>query len=216
MTKPWANGPYTLLATPSEDLAKKVGKNALSLYLQTTNDTQYSKEAIWVATDMSLAHNILLLNLNSIYLQCEQVVEPADIADFLIYCQCSIEEIHTHHDLEELHLFPEIVAYSGEKDIMTINLEQHHAFEASLTTLEKYLTETTPQTYVGTELKKLVEVFADELVPHLTDEIVTLLELDKFGGEKLGKLWTEFNEKILPSIKDKVRLLLTFSTSFNL
>jgi hypothetical protein len=70
---------------------------------------------------------------------------------------------------------------------MATNLEQHHAFEASLAILKKYLTEVTPATYIGTELKKLVETFADELVPHLTDEIVTLLALEKYGGEKFGQ-----------------------------
>jgi hemerythrin-like domain-containing protein len=155
---------------------------------------------------MALAHNILLLNLNSIYLQCEQVTDPKDIADFIIYAQCSIEEIHTHHHLEEIYLFPGIVEYTGEKDIMAVNLQQHHAFKASLAALEKYLGEVTPETYVGAELKQMIKTFGDELVPHLTEEIGTLLALEKYGGEKLGKLFAEFNEKILPSIKDKVHL----------
>jgi hypothetical protein len=99
MPKPWANGPYKLLSTPTEAQAKEVRKTSFSPYIQHTNDTQYSKEVILVATDMTLAQDILLLNLNSIYLQYEQVTEPKDVADFLIYCQYSIEEIHTHHEL---------------------------------------------------------------------------------------------------------------------
>lgn len=160
---------------------------------------------------MTLAHNILLLNLNSIYLQCEQVTKPKDIADFIIYAQCSIEEIHTHHALEEENLFPQVAEYTCEKDIMAGNLEQHHAFEATLGRLEKYLSTVTPETYDGKHLKHLIETFANDLVPHLTEEIETLLGLEKYGGEKLGKLWEEFNEKILPSIKDKVCLPLAVS-----
>jgi len=163
---------------------------------------------------MSLAHNILLLNLNSIYLQCEQVTEPKDIADFIIYYQCSIEEIHTHHEIEEENLFPQIAKYSGEEDIMATNLEQHHAFEASLARLETYLALVTPETYNGKWLKSLVETFGNKLEPHLTHEIVTLLGLEKYGGEKLGKLFTEFNAKIIPSIKDKVRLSICTLSSF--
>jgi hemerythrin-like domain-containing protein len=160
---------------------------------------------------MCLAHNILLLNLNSICLQCEQVTEPKDIADFIIYCQCSIEEIHTHHEMEEANLFPQIAEYSGEKDIMVGNLAQHHAFQTSLERLEGHLATVTPETYDGKRLKNLIETFAKDLVPHLSDEIQTLLGLEKYGGEELGNLFKEFNAKILPSIKDKVRLPLAHS-----
>lgn len=190
MTKQWADGPYKLIPTPTEAQTKGL-----------------SKEVIWVATDMSLAHNILLLNLNSMILQCEQITDPKDIADFIIFCQCAIEEIHTHHDMEEANLFPQIAEYSGEKDVMAANFAQHHAFEAALETLEKYLSTVTPETYDGTRLKSLIEAFAKDLVPHLTDEITTLLGLEKYGGEALGKVFTEFNAKILPSVKDKHRVL---------
>ena len=162
---------------------------------------------------MRLAHNILLLNLNSMLLQCEQVTEPKDIADFIIYCQTSIEEIHTHHELEEKNLFPALEEYSVQKNIMAENLAQHHAFEANLLWVEKYLAKVTPETYDGKQLKTLIEAFATDLVPHLNAEIPTLLNVEKYGAEKLGKIWEEFNSKILPSIKDKVCILLPIDLS---
>jgi hypothetical protein len=156
---------------------------------------------------MCLAHNVLVLNLNAIYLQCEQVTQPKDVGDFLIFCQASIEEIRTHHEMEEKSFFPWIAEYTGVKNIMELNIEQHHAFEAALKKLEAYLYAVTPEAYDGKRVKKLLEDFAVALVPHLNDEIPTLLALEKYGGEKLGLVYERFNKQILASVKDKVRAL---------
>jgi hypothetical protein len=159
---------------------------------------------------MCLAHNVLILNLNAIYLQCEQVTQPKDVVDFVIFCQASIEEMRTHHDMEEKSFFPWIAQYTGEKNIMDVNIEQHHAFEAALKKLEAYLYALLPEVYDGKQVKKLLEDFAVALVPHLNDEIPTLLALEKYGGEKLGLVYERFNKQILASVKDKVRALHRF------
>jgi hypothetical protein len=43
------------------------------------NQLQLSKEVVTVATEMCLAHNIMIRNLNAIYLQCEHVTKPEDV-----------------------------------------------------------------------------------------------------------------------------------------
>jgi hemerythrin-like domain-containing protein len=202
-------GRQTLQANPNANRdpnKRRMQSHSIPLIPQETKQLQLSKEVIWVATEMCLAHNILILNLNAIYLQCEQVTQPKDVADFLIFCQASMEETRTHHEMEENSLFPWIAEYTGEKNIMEANLEQHHAFEAALKKLEAYLYSVTPEAYDGKWVKKLLEDFAVALVPHLNDEIPTLLALEKYGGEQLGVVYERFNKQILASVKDKVRV----------
>lgn len=190
MSKPWADKPFNLIPTPTEAQTKGL-----------------SKEVIWVATEMCLAHNMLILNLNAIYHQCEQVKEPKDVADFLIFCQASIEEMRTHHEMEEKNFFPGIIEYTGDEHIMDANIEQHHGFEPGLKIFEEYLYAATPETYDGKRVKKLLEDFAVALVPHLSDEIPTLLGLEKYGGKPLGVVYERFNKQIMGSVKDKHRVL---------
>jgi len=57
---------------------------------------------------------------------------------------------------------------------------------------------------MGGELKRLLEGFAKVLVVHLSDEIQTLLALQKYGGDKLGAVFENFNKKVIASVKDKV------------
>ena len=153
---------------------------------------------------MCLAHNAMIRNLNSIYLQCEQITVPKDQADFIIFCQAAIEVIHTHHQMEEANFFPQIAEYTGEPDIMQKNIEQHRAFDAGLTIFEEHIYKLTPEKYDGVELKKLLEGFAKVLVVHLNDEIQTLLALQKYGGEKLGPIFENFNKNVMNAVKDKV------------
>jgi len=129
------------------------------------------------------------------------------VTDFAIYCQTTIEEIRHHHEMEEKTLFPWIAEYTGQQDIMDVNVEQHHAFEAPLEVLEKYLYAITPENYDGKQLKTLVEAFAEKVVPHLSDEIPTLLALEKYGGKPLGVVYDRFNKQIISSIGDKSRVL---------
>lgn len=153
---------------------------------------------------MALAHNLLLRNLNAIYLQATGVKLPADIADLLILCQVWWETVHHHHKTEEESLFPVIEEYSGEKGIMEVNVSQHAAFEAGVERFRVYVFETTPETYDGKTLREIIDSFGPVLTTHLTEEIDSLLALDKFGGDKLEKVFRELDAKILASITDKV------------
>jgi hypothetical protein len=146
----------------------------------------------------------MIRNLNAIYLQCEQVIKTEDKEDFIRYCQTSLEEIHAHHTLEEEFFFVQVAEYTGEKDIMDVNISQHRAFETGLKNFEEYIYKTTPETYDGKEIKKAVDNFVPILVVHLTDEIHTLFGLEKYDKKKLKDAWDFFNKAILDNIKDKV------------
>lgn len=163
-----------------------------------------SKQTVKVATEMCLAHNIMVRSLNSIYHQCEGVSKPEDVKDFIIYCQTLVEEIEMHHHFEEIVLFPEIAEYTGEKDIMEANVTQHHAFHAGLEKFHEYIYKATFETYDGKEVKRMMEEFGPTLAVHLSDEIVTLLGLDKYGGEKLAVAWDHVEKAILSNLGDKV------------
>lgn len=190
MTKLWADQPFKLIPTPTA-----------------TETEGLSKEVAEVATEMCLAHNVMVRNLNAIHLQCEQVTKPEDVTDFILFCQTSLEEIHTHHATEEDFFFPQVAEYTGEKNIMEANITQHHAFEKGLKDFEEYIYNATPETYDGKKVKEMLDRFVEILVVHLSDEIQTLLALDKYGGEKLGPIWAQFNKKILAQVKDMHRVL---------
>jgi hypothetical protein len=50
---------------------------------------------------MALAHNIMVRNLNAVYLQAPNITKKDDIADFIVFVQTLCEEIHHHHSGEE-------------------------------------------------------------------------------------------------------------------
>jgi hypothetical protein len=106
--------------------------------------------------------------------------------------------------MEEANFFPQIAEYTGEPDIMEKNIEQHRAFDAGLTVFEDHIYKLTPERYDGVELKRLLEGFAEVLVVHLNDEIQTLLGLQKYGGEKLGPIFENFNTNVMNEVKGKV------------
>lgn len=112
--------------------------------------------------------------------------------------------MHHHHSMEEELFFPAIEVYTGEKGIMEINVNQHAAFEAGVERFRVYVFETTPETYDGKKLKEIIDGFGPVLTKHLTEEIGSLLALDKFGGDKLDKTHRDLDAKIRASITDKV------------
>ena len=99
-----------------------------------------------------------------------------------------------------------IEEYSGEKGIMEINLEQHKAFEAGVENFNEYLRTATPETYDGKKLKAIIGDFGPALTVHLTDEIQSLLMLDKYGGDKLAKAYAYLDKKVLETIGDSASL----------
>jgi hypothetical protein len=162
---------------------------------------------------MALAHNIMLRSLNAIYLQAPNIPSHA-VPAFITFCQIFVEEIHLHHQNEENILFPTLEEYVGEKGIMDANIEQHRAFDEGLGKFEKYLKGVADgigkegaEEFDGAKLSEIIDGFGPVVTTHLTDEIPTLLGLERFGEAVVVKAWDELEAKVLPLIKDKVRLV---------
>jgi hemerythrin-like domain-containing protein len=146
-----------------------------------------------VATEMTNIHNALLRGLNAIYLQCPQVAEPSDVADFMLYVKAWGDLVHHHHHLEESILFPEIEKLAKEagsaQGVMNVNVEQHHIFEAGLLKTVKYAKKVLEggSEFKSAELRALIDGFAPALTQHLHDEIRTLTSLHDLDGAKVKK-----------------------------
>jgi hemerythrin-like domain-containing protein len=153
---------------------------------------------------MCWIHNLFFRNLNAVILQYEQVSEPEDVADFMIFCQCVHEGIQTHHHHEEEFFFPEVEAYTGQNGLMETNVEQHHEFEEGLKKFGEYVYSVKPEKYDPKTFKEILDSFMPALVKHLNDEIPTLLALEKYGGDKLMQTWKDVEKKILSGAIDPV------------
>jgi len=153
---------------------------------------------------MALAHNVIIRNLNAIYLQAANITLPTDILDFMQFCQMTTETLHHHHSIEERYFFPVIAQYTGVPGIMEGNISQHHAFETGVEDFNKYIYKVTVEEYDGKEVRRLVDAFRPALETHLNEEIGTILGLDKYGGLKVEKAWAEVEKRAMSEIEDVV------------
>ncbi|KUJ16904.1 uncharacterized protein LY89DRAFT_585163, partial [Mollisia scopiformis] len=160
-----------------------------------------------VATEMCLAHNLIIRNLNAIYLQAPNISSPTDISDFILFCQVWHQSMKHHHAYEEDFLFPWIEAYSGEKGIMERNIKQHEAFHGGLDEFEKYISNVKVEDWDAGKLLKIVDGFGEALSLHLGEEIQSLLALEEYGGEKLEKAWADLEKKIQAEMTDKTKVI---------
>lgn len=128
---------------------------------------------------MALAHNVIIRGMNAIYLQCE-FVTPENAHAFMIFCQCWSEFIHNHHACEEVTYFPIIEKQIGLEGITESNLEQHDAFLHGLERFDDYIARSTPETFSGLVLIRILDTFAATLQNHLTDEVVWILSLKQY------------------------------------
>lgn len=144
---------------------------------------------------MALVHNIFIRGLNCIYLQAPNVKFEKDIADFGTFIDAWTLSVHSHHDSEESFYFPSIEEYTGVKGIMDANIEQHRAFGSGLTSFEEYIKNVKEgkEKYDGAKVQSLIDSFGKIFTQHLTDEIETLLGLEKYE-DKID--WKVFNKKI--------------------
>lgn len=204
MSQPWADQPFPLVATPKDTEAVSPRASSHITWSSIDKFFKFSASTVRVATEMALAHNLIVRNLNAIYLQAEGVTELSDIADFLIFCQAWVDASHLHHDAEEMYFFPDIEAFTGQKNIMSGNIEQHRAFGPGLDRFAEYVSNTPAASYSGKNLIEMIDEFGPSLTQHLKEEIPSLLELDKFGGKALEKAWKDVDAKAVGNIKDKV------------
>lgn len=138
---------------------------------------------------MACAHNCIIRGMNSIYLQAEYVQKPEDIADFLFFIKSWANWVSDHHILEEGTMFPGYEKVAGTTGLLSVNVEQHHAFEPQLKQLLAYSTDTSPDKYVAGTVRKIIEEMAPDFHKHLGDEINTLLSLQSYSGEALLKVY---------------------------
>ncbi|CZR62089.1 uncharacterized protein PAC_11986 [Phialocephala subalpina] len=193
MTKrPWADTPFPLIPTPSGPSIQNISPGTLK-----------------VATEMCLAHNLILRNLNAIYLQAPNISKdsPTDIRDFILFCQVFHESVSHHHDYEESTFFPSIEEYTKEKGIMETSMRQHEAFHAGLEEFGEYVYGVGVEEWDAKRLLGIVDGFGEALQLHLRDEIETLLGLEKYGGDKLQKAWDELEAKIQREMTDKLKVI---------
>ncbi|KAL2207032.1 hypothetical protein CC79DRAFT_1367922 [Sarocladium strictum] len=175
----YADHPFPVLSTPVAQLPEG------------TEPTMFHN----MASEMVHIHNIIFRGLNSIYLQAEHITD-ADVDSFLNYMAQWLRVLTSHHEGEETIFFPAVERLSGEKGIMENNVEQHHAFHTGLTLFGDYVTAclAKKETYSGEKVVEMIDVFGAVLAQHLTEEIGTILALEKFG-EKLNDLPLSLEEQ---------------------
>ena len=178
---PWADRPFALIPI-------KTIKPSASL------------DALYIASEMANAHNGLIRSLNSMYLQAPYVTKDADIQDllqFAIFWESWIEE---HHLGEEKFFFPDVARITGQKDIMDTNIEQHHAFLPGMQDFLAYVKECKKGDCAGkfdrVKFVQLIDSFGPLLAKHLTDEIETLLELEKYDIKAIKEAYIRFDLKM--------------------
>ena len=135
---------------------------------------------------MTHVHNIMFRGLNSIYIQAPHI-KPEDADAFSHYMQLWYAWIHAHHEGEEAILFPGIERLSGQEGIMEANIDQHRAFAEGIDAFGKHCDALVAgtETFTGKRVVQLIDSFGPTLSQHLTEEIDTLLGLERFGDEKM-------------------------------
>jgi hypothetical protein len=150
-----------------------------------------------MATDMCHVHNLIIRGMNSIYLQAPYIKQLTDVADLFFYTKCLIACINAHHDGEEKYLFPGLVAYTGDPNIMSVNQVQHTAFHSGLKQLLEYCTSISPAAYEHTKFQAIIDSFATPLYEHLSEEIGTILALKNIPEKELKPLWKKAEQHIM-------------------
>ncbi|PTB45936.1 uncharacterized protein TrAFT101_004579 [Trichoderma asperellum] len=178
INRPWADGPFELISISL--LGYKPGEKVQPYHA--------------MALEMVTVHNCLIRGINSVYLQCINVERSsASVPAFIKYASVWGQILHTHHSTEEKWIFPEIEAIVGEKGVMDVNIQQHHAFEEGVNEYAAYLknAENGEEKYDGTKLKNIVDSFMPVLRQHLQDEILTLKDFDKYKEKTDWAKWTK-------------------------
>src|SRR5271163_3671010 len=109
----------------------------------------------------------------------------------------------SHQRLEEDLVFPEIDRLRGVTGSMQVNIDQHRACAPGLDKLRRYAAGTDPRDYDAATLVALIDGFRSVLQRHLTNEVSTLLKLEKdYDSGALLKMWrvaekaaTEFHRR---------------------
>jgi hypothetical protein len=97
--------------------------------------------------------------------------------------------MHHHHLSEELHYFPDLQKYTGNRELMKDNIKQHRKMDDAFEILRKYA-ETVPRgEFDGVRLRVLIDQFAPDYQEHMDAEIDTIIDLhDKIDSVSLRKI----------------------------
>jgi hemerythrin-like domain-containing protein len=159
-----------------------------------------------VATDMAQVHNIMIRGLNSMLIQAPFISSPIDTKDFVDYALSFCVLIHEHHNTEEVLVSPLIEDATGLPGIMDKIVVQHEAFIPKLHDFKNYLVQIKlgVRKYDAKKFVALLNSFAGLMVEHLTEEVLMLVEMEKYAID-----WKPINEravKLAVETVDKVRV----------
>lgn len=155
--EPWANTPCALIPTPQH----------------LTNKTDIFTVG---ATHMCHIHNAILRGYNSIYAQAPFVKEE-DKASFIGYALTWFRFVKSHHDDEEVGLFPRVAEVLKVKDaeIWGETHKEHESFLAGLCEYAGYLEGLgSPEYLDGNELRRIMDSFQEPFNNHFHSEITTI------------------------------------------
>lgn len=127
---------------------------------------------------MALLHNAILRGYNSVYLQAPHVQE-ADKAAFIGYALTWFKFVKSHHDDEEVTLFPKVEAVlGGDKAVWAQTHREHEAFLDGLAEFQSYLASLkSPADFSGAELQRIMAGFQEPFADHFHSEIGTIAAL---------------------------------------
>ncbi|KAF2742619.1 hypothetical protein M011DRAFT_472079 [Sporormia fimetaria CBS 119925] len=190
LQRSWADGPFGILSTPEKP----------------SDDNPHA--AIYIATEMTLSHNVLIRGLNSIYRQGPFLPPPSspsflatDITYFLFFTQAWVKIVHHHHGAEETVFFPELEKFTGDGDAMKGNKEEHERFHAGLEKLDEYVRNVKAEDWRWERQKEIMDEFCGVLYGHLKGEVETLLALEKYDSVGLRGIWKKTEDKAKGDIK---------------
>lgn len=206
-TKPaWVDGPYPLIVSPS----RRAGAT-------TVRDDTFKGADI-----MCNAHNVFIRGFNALVLQARGISLPRDVSDFCQFYLCMSETLHHHHTNEEEIFFKSLENALGRPGAMSINVQQHAAFEAAQEELDKYCSNTKlhPDEYSADKFLALTESLADPLIHHLHAEIDMLVDL-KNQGDPTGSItkkcmddWELHQMKVASKVVDYPYALYTHDSTY--
>ncbi|KAI1773572.1 hypothetical protein F4818DRAFT_452997 [Hypoxylon cercidicola] len=176
--KPWADGPWPLIETPSRT-------------------QRLTNAALHIANELAHAHNAMLRGLNAIYLQAPFVGAPGDVADFLFLTQAWSAWVLDYHVLKESAMIPGFEAvlrlepgrlraptWNSSDDGEDRSIENGKGKEAEdlaflLQHIHGYAASTLaqPASYSASTLQPLLLALASSLVPHLHNQITLLARM---------------------------------------
>ena len=164
-----------------------------------------------VATDMAQVHNIMIRGLNSMLIQAPFISTPIDTKNFVDYALSFCILIHEHHNTEEVLVFPLIEDATGLPGIMDKNVVQHEAFLPKLHDFKNYLAQMKlgVRKYDAKKFVALLNSFAGLMVEHLTDEVLMLVEMEKYAID-----WKPINERAVKHVVKTVNKVRACSAYF--